>query len=221
MTTLGNIAPTANLLNEVIATGTVIAWAATSTPAGGFLLCDGAPQSTTTYSALSAVVGTSFNAAGGLAAPPAGTFRTPPLVRSGVADSTTIGRTPIAGTPGSSGGAWLHGHSSGDLTVPSHTHGSDGPDGRMRSGHGHGHSLSCRSHYHQTSNYWYREFGGKGQITWVDGWTGGTTSSLNGGIYGETGWIYGDSASGGGGIGGSLTEGKDGPYTGINFWIKT
>jgi microcystin-dependent protein len=68
---------------EGTATGTIVPWSSASVPTG-FLECDGAAVSRSTYSALFAVVGTTYGAGDG-----ASTFNLPNL-----ADNVAIGKSP-------------------------------------------------------------------------------------------------------------------------------
>jgi len=68
---------------EGTATGTIVPWSSASVPTG-FLECDGAAVSRSTYSALFAVVGTTYGTGDG-----ASTFNLPNL-----ADNVAIGKSP-------------------------------------------------------------------------------------------------------------------------------
>ena len=78
---------------EGTATGTILPWSAASLPSG-FLECDGTAVSRTTYSALFAIVGTTYGAGDGST-----TFNTPDL-----ADNTPVGKSGTKAL-GSTGGA--------------------------------------------------------------------------------------------------------------------
>jgi len=72
----------ANVLGSLLPSGTVLPFAGSSAPSG-WLLCDGAERSQTTYAALFAVLGTTYNTqfneitGGNWAAPAGGNFRVP------------------------------------------------------------------------------------------------------------------------------------------------
>ena len=68
---------------EGTATGTILPWSAASLPSG-FLECDGTAVSRSTYSALFAIVGTTYGAGDGST-----TFNTPNL-----ADNVPVGKSP-------------------------------------------------------------------------------------------------------------------------------
>jgi len=68
---------------EGTATGTIVPWSSASVPTG-FLECDGAAVSRSTYSALYAIVGTTYGAGDG-----ASTFNLPNL-----ADNVAVGKSP-------------------------------------------------------------------------------------------------------------------------------
>lgn len=95
----------------------------------GWLLCDGTAVSQTTYAALYAVIGSTYNTSGGQAAPSAGTFRVPlltgrvPVGRNAAdADFDVLGETG-----GAKDGVGLHYHTAdGTLTAAGnggHSHG--------------------------------------------------------------------------------------------------
>ena len=119
-------------------TGSIMPYAGSAAPPG-WLLCDGAERSTTTYAALFAVCGSTYNTSTGLPAPTAGNFRVPNLK----------GRMPVGldagitefNTSGKSGGsttvtitvAQLPSHAH---TVPAHNHTQD-PHNHTQNPHGH------------------------------------------------------------------------------------
>lgn len=82
------------VIQYLVPTGTVMPFGGTSSPSG-FLLCDGAPQSRTTYANLFAVVGTKYGAGDGST-----TFNMPDLrygfLRGGGAEITATGSGPIS-----------------------------------------------------------------------------------------------------------------------------
>jgi len=98
-------------------TGSIVQYAGATAPAG-WVMCDGQALSQTTYAALYAVIGSTYNTAGGQAAPAAGTFRVPILtgrVPVGKAASGTF--ASLAAT----GGAETH--TLTEAQLPSHQHG--------------------------------------------------------------------------------------------------
>lgn len=108
-------------------TGSIMPYAGSAAP-GGWLLCDGTPYSTTTYAALYAVCGSTYNTSAGQLSPVVGSFRVPILK----------GRMPVGldasvtdfNTRGKSGGsttvtitiAQMPGH---HHTQPAHNHVQD------------------------------------------------------------------------------------------------
>lgn len=98
------IATTAFVAANAVLTGALLMWPTTSAPSG-YLLCDGTAVSRTTYSALFAVVGTTFGSGDGST-----TFNLP-----NYADRMPIGKGTIAASIGTTGG-------SKDAIVVSHTH---------------------------------------------------------------------------------------------------
>ena len=74
-------------------TGSVLAFAGSTSPAG-WLLCDGSAVSRTTYAALFAVIGTTYGAGNGST-----TFNLPNLTDKFVQGSSTSGTTKAAGLP--------------------------------------------------------------------------------------------------------------------------
>ena len=78
--------------------GSVIAFAGNSTPAGGFLLCNGAAVSRTTYAALFAAIGTTYGTGNGST-----TFNLPNLTDKFIQGSGTAGTVKAAGLPNATG----------------------------------------------------------------------------------------------------------------------
>lgn len=79
--------------------GSIMPYAGTTAPPG-WLLCDGTPYSTTTYAALFAVCGSTYNTSAGQSAPTAGNFRVPNLkgrmpvgLDAAVTDFNTTGKS--------------------------------------------------------------------------------------------------------------------------------
>lgn len=106
---------------ERIPTGALMDYAGTTAPTG-WLLCDGAAVSRTTYAALFAQLGTTFGAGDGST-----TFNVPDLRgRVGVGldnlGGTDAGRLSVANTLGGSGGAQTHLLTSDESGLPAHSH---------------------------------------------------------------------------------------------------
>jgi len=107
---------------DIVPAGTILAYAGSSVPLG-FLLCDGAAVSRTTYAALFVFIGTTYGAGDGST-----TFNVPDLrgrVTMGVdgaANRVTAASTggSNADTLGGAGGAETHTLSSSEM--PAHTH---------------------------------------------------------------------------------------------------
>mgnify|MGYP003629919849 CR=1 FL=1 len=146
---------------EGIPTATIVPWSSASVPSG-FLECDGTAVSRSTYSALFAIVGTTYGAGDGST-----TFNTPDLQ-----DNTPVGKSPGKAL-GSTGGANTVaatgnvGGSTANATLStaqlaSHTHGTIPPrgpqsfqgsvfgggggqqtSGSAGSGQGHSHNMSA------------------------------------------------------------------------------
>ena len=87
----------ANKVNEVVPIGTIIAFAANSAPTG-YVLCNGANVSRTTYSNLFAVIGTTYGAGDGST-----TFTLPNLIDRFIEGSSTAGIYIQAGLPNITG----------------------------------------------------------------------------------------------------------------------
>jgi len=151
---------------EGTATGTIFPWSASSPPSG-FLECDGAAALRSTYSALFAVIGTTYGAGDGST-----TFNVPdlqdniPMGRSGTKALASTGGantvTPTGNVAGSTANATLstaqlasHGHSVGprgtlvnEAPVATFTGGqasgiSVPNTGNSGSGQGHSHNMSA------------------------------------------------------------------------------
>jgi len=114
---------------EGIPTATIVPWSSSSVPTG-FLECNGAAVSRSTFSALFAIIGTTYGAGDG-----ASTFNVPDLqdnVAVGKSGTKTLGSTGGANTVASSGTV---GGSTANATLTtaqlaSHNHGFDaGPQG--------------------------------------------------------------------------------------------
>lgn len=87
----------ANKVNQVVPIGTIIAFAANSAPTG-YILCNGANVSRTTYSNLFAVIGTLYGAGDGST-----TFTLPNLTDRFIEGSSTAGNKKSAGLPNITG----------------------------------------------------------------------------------------------------------------------
>jgi len=111
--------------------GTILPYAGTTAPTG-YLLCDGAPVSRTTYANLFALVGTAFGVGDGST-----TFNVPDLQRRfpmGKSSSDTVGGT---------GGSFSHTHTGGAVSgstasEASHTHGGGSLSAAAGGDHDHG-----------------------------------------------------------------------------------
>ena len=85
------------LAKESVLPGSVIAWAANSTP-NGYLLCNGATVSRTTYAALFSAIGTTYGTGDGST-----TFALPNLTDKFIMGSGTAGTVKAAGLPNITG----------------------------------------------------------------------------------------------------------------------
>jgi microcystin-dependent protein len=102
-----------------VRTGTITPHGSNSTPAG-FLDCDGSAVSRTTYSALFAIIGTTYGSGDG-----SSTFNLPDLennVAVGKSNSKTIGSTGGNDTRTPSGSVSVNNHSLTISQMPSHRH---------------------------------------------------------------------------------------------------
>ena len=149
---------------EGIPTATIVPWSAASVPTG-FLECNGALVSRTTYSALFAIVGTTYGAGDG-----SSTFALPdlqdnvPLGKSGTKALASTGGANTVASTGNVGGstanatlstAQLASHSHGNVLNPGNTRvdqfqnaqnsplGGSGSTGGTGSGTGHQHNMSA------------------------------------------------------------------------------
>ena len=99
-------------------TGSIVQYVGSVAPSG-WQLCDGTALSQTTYAALFAVIGSTYNTSGGQSAPSAGTFRVPILsgrVPVGKADTGTFGSL------GGSGGFETHTLTAAESGLRQHQH---------------------------------------------------------------------------------------------------
>lgn len=92
---------------SVLPTGSYIQFAGSQAPAG-FLVCNGGAISRTTYSALFAVIGTTYGSGDGST-----TFNLPNLTDRFLQGSTTSGTVKNAGLPNITGGIRVHGSGTG------------------------------------------------------------------------------------------------------------
>jgi microcystin-dependent protein len=131
----------------VAPTGAIFAYGAKTAP-GGYLVCDGTAYSTSTYSTLFSIIGTSYNVGGEAA----GTFRVPNLSgRFPLGASATHPQTPSA----QSGGSETHTMALAELaahthhlTDPGHTHTDSG---HTHIQNAHAHSITDQLHSHGIS----------------------------------------------------------------------
>jgi microcystin-dependent protein len=98
-----------------VPTGTLLDFAGTSAPTG-FLGCDGAAVSRTTYASLFTAIGTTWGAGDGST-----TFNLPNFQRRVAVGSGGSGTATLANTVGSTGGAETHTLTTPE--IPAHTHG--------------------------------------------------------------------------------------------------
>ena len=147
---------------EGINTGIIVPWSAASVPSG-FLECDGSNVSRSTYSALFAVVGTTYGAGDG-----SSTFGLPDLQNNipvGSSNTKALGSTAGAENVASSGNVSItaeaanHSLSTAELAAHSHSAGGGrsfsgassqgriGPSshGNAGSGSGHGHNVTVNA----------------------------------------------------------------------------
>lgn len=117
-----------------VPTGAVLPFAGSSAPAG-YLLCDGAAVSRTTYSALFTALGTTYGVGDGST-----TFNVPDLrgrvvagkddMGGAAASRITSGGSGITGTTlGATGGTETHTLTAAQSGLPAHNHGSPEPNG--------------------------------------------------------------------------------------------
>ena len=209
-TVAGNLTVTGT--NNVVPAGSLLMWPTGSAPTG-YLLCNGAAVSRSTYAALFGVIGTTFGAGDTTT-----TFNLPDYRnRMPIGAGTTAA---IAGTGGSN-----------DSTLVAHTHTFSGTSGTMNSNVTHNHSASVTDPQHShVENVSTASSGGSGQgIAGQNNWDGSSGSNLNTssaatGIsvsisstnIDHTHPFSGTTAS----SGGSATNTNLPPYLGINFVIK-
>lgn len=106
-------------LNGVVPVGTIIAYAANQNPEG-YILCNGANVSRTTYADLFAVIGTTYGAGDGST-----TFTLPNLIDRFIEGSSTAGIYRSAGLPNITGAFSANNSREQDRTTGAFTYGSD------------------------------------------------------------------------------------------------
>ena len=121
---------------EGIPTATIVPWSSSSVPSG-FLECDGSAVSRSTYSALFAIIGTTYGSGDG-----ASTFNVPNLADNvcvGKSNNKALASTGGANTVTSTGnvGGTTGAHTLTTSELPSHTHpqGNAGGPGGNRDGY--------------------------------------------------------------------------------------
>lgn len=188
--------------------GAVALWAGSTTPPAGYLLCNGAAVSRTTYPALFAAIGVIHGAGDG-----SSTFNLPNLLDrfivgagSGYAvagqGGSAIQTTTVTVDPHFLSAAEMPSHSHG-VTDPAHAHSVYDP--------GHGHSVSDPGHYHSYTSLhvpWNGanndvQAGAQGSNDGANTDSAGTGISINAastniGIYGSTTGVSVQAAGGGG-----------------------
>lgn len=200
-TVSGNATITGNLTvsgsNNVVPAGSLLMWSTASAPSG-YLLCNGAAVSRSTYAALFAVIGTTFGAGDTTT-----TFNVPNYTN----------RMPYGTTIGTTGG-------SADAIVVTHTHTLSGTTGAMSANATHTHTATDSGHTHLANG-----FGGaqpglttsgtpiNGQSSTTVGYANISVSSAN---VDHTHTLSGTTSS----AGSSGTNANLPPYLGINFIIK-
>lgn len=148
-------------VRQEVPTGVLYPYAGTSAPSG-YLLCDGSPLSTTTYSALFAVIQYTYGGSGG-------TFNLPDL----------RGRMPVGAGTGEQNGVASTGKPNGGTVIPARTIGQFGGDSRMPS-HNHGGTSGTMSanstHFHAWTRaaYPYADSGAIRPATFQYGVAGAT-----------------------------------------------
>ena len=191
-------------------TGSVTMYAAASAPTG-WLLCNGAAVSRTTYAALFAVTGTTFGAGDGST-----TFNLPNYTN----------RMPIGVGSGyslaSTGGSATTTLSAGNL--PSHSHNYSGTTGGTSNGHTH--TINDPGHAHSITTGNSGSYGGPYIQSRGGTEQGGGTNGASTGITGTNGQSsdhthnFSGTTDNGNGLNNTAFS-TISPYLGINFIIKT
>ena len=135
--TVGYAQLSADVTTTLTPTGVIHMWP-TSTAPTGYLLCNGAAVSRTTYNALYVLIGTTFGAGNGST-----TFNLPNYVN----------RFPYGTTVGAIGG-------SADAIVVSHTHGFSGTSSAVSNDHSHGFSGTSSAVSNDHAHYFAGQTGG-------------------------------------------------------------
>jgi microcystin-dependent protein len=219
-----------------VPTGSVQVYAGAAAPAG-WVLCNGAAVSRTTYARLYAVIGTTYGAGNGTT-----TFNLPNMV-----DRVPVGSGTAYARAATGGAATV---TLSTTTMPSHDHGSSGGHGHSFSGSAssagyHGHSVSggtysAGSHSHYLNTYDRTIFlasGGTGALNYSRGGldynqyttsAGDHSHSISGSA--DSGGDHAHSVSGSVGCGGDHSHGSTGgaeahenmpPYLAMPYIIKT
>jgi len=210
----GNLSVGGNLTvsgsSNIVPAGVIQMWPTASAPAG-FLLCNGAAVSRTTYAALFAVTGTTFGAGDGST-----TFNLP----------NYAGRMPIGVGSGYSlagtGGSATTTLSVGNL--PSHSHNYSGTTGGTSNGHTH--TISDPGHAHSITTGNSGSYGGPYIQSRGGTEQGGGTNGASTGITGTNGQSsdhthnFSGTTDNGNGLNNTAFN-TISPYLGINFIIKT
>jgi len=175
------------------ATGSIMMFGSV-TPPSGWVLCDGSAKSRTTFSALFAVIGTTYGSGDGST-----TFNVPNMTARFARHDT--------GNMGQSGGSDTHPHTH---TVSSHAHSLSGgsPDAYAKL------TLNSGKVYMQKIN---------GVNTWTSDTnndTGGTNSASTGGLTAGVMLAGNTKSSGSGNTGQDKTDAKP-PYLNLAYIIKT
>jgi hypothetical protein len=156
-----------------ISTGTILPWSSASVPSG-FLECNGASVSTSTYADLFAVIGYTYGGSGASFNLPDLTDRTVVNKSNTKSLATTGGANTVAksGTiSGNSGSTTIS-----TATMPSHAHGNAARNGSLSGGMGEGPPTSFADNLGNTSG---SAGGGQGHSHTVSGnLTGGADSVL-------------------------------------------
>ncbi len=199
----GSLYQNNSLYTVTLPPGFIIQYASSSAPSG-WLLCDGSAVSRTTYSALFAIISTTYGSGNGST-----TFNLPDLrgrVPIGFGQGSGLTNRSMANT----GGAETHTLSTSE--IPSHNHGVSDP--------GHSHSVYDPGHSHaMPSNYlrWAggdRSAGGGGDFGGKFGdYTGGAGTGIS--LYSASTGISINNAGGGG------SHNNMQPFVVVNFVIKT
>ena len=203
-TVAGNATITGNLTvtgsSTIAPIGSILMWSTGSAPTG-YLLCNGAAVSRSTYAALFAVVGTTFGVGDGST-----TFNLPNYTN----------RLPYGTTVGATGGS----STISAANLPSHTHTFSGTTSGMNASNPHGHGVFDPGHFHggipqPTPDV---DRGGASSLFSIDAY-GNTSLAFTGIGIGQTDINHGHAYSGTTDATGSGNAFLP-PYLGISFIIK-